>query len=162
MSLTISKGKVCKPDLISVEDQKLTDENCLKLGKKINDIKKINDHTWKVFDDNGGNFGRKTYRIVQLENNKIHCDMMCSHFKWERNRHPNCKHVQAVMNFENRIFKMEIPIEWEITFLTSHLANESDKATELFDEIDKKQKEYDLKTSNILELQKEIARLRNK
>lgn len=158
MSLTISKGKVCKPDLISVEDQKLRDENCLKLGKKIKDITKLDDNTWKVLDMTV--IFDKVYRTVKVENNKIHCDMRCSQFKWERNRHPNCKHVQAVMLLEKKKFKIEIPVEWEIIFLESHLKDESNKATKLFGEINEKQEEYDLKTSNILELQKELVRLR--
>lgn len=147
---------------MTVKEQELKDKNCLKLGKKITDIIQVKENVWQVLDsDDGGNFGRKVYRTVTVDDdNKIHCEIVCSQFKWERNRQPNCKHVQAVMHFENKKFKTYIPIEWEILFLESNLRTNNTTVNLLQESIMQKQLQINKITLSTMNIQKKIKELK--
>ena len=146
---------------MTVREQELKDKNCLKLGKKITDIIQVKENVWQVLDSDD-NFGRKVYRTVTVDdNNKIHCEIICSQFKWERNRHPNCKHVQAIMHLENKKFKTYIPIAWEILFLESDLRTNNTTKNLLQESIMQKQLQLNKITKSTMDIQKKIKELQN-
>ncbi len=148
---------------MTVKEQELKDKNCLKLGKKITDIIQVKENEWQVLDsDDGGNFGRKVYRTVTVDqDNKIHCEIVCSQFKWERNRQPNCKHVQAVMHLEDKKFKTYIPIEWEILFLESELNSKNTTGNYLKESIMQKQLQLNKIEKYTMDIIKKIKELEN-
>ena len=113
-------------DKVTEQRQILQDKNCIKLGKKITDIVKINDHTWNVLDHVQVS-GKKIYYKIETDGRKITCDKICSSFKWERNLHPNCKHIQAVILYAKKKFKAFIPHEREIMYEKSDLEIEINK-----------------------------------
>ena len=159
-------------DQVTVKDQKLRDQHWVKLGKKLVKANKVsiietdgidNEISYKVIDSvkltDESTFDDEYFKTVKVIGNKIHCEITCSQFKWERNRHPNCKHVQAVMLFENKKFKTIIPIEWEILFLQSNLKTKNTTANYLKESIMQKQLKLNEIAKSTIKIQKEILEL---
>lgn len=163
-------------DQVTVQDQKLRDEQWIKLAKKLvkaNKVTKVisdfsvkpNQFTYKVIDSvkltDESSFNNDEYfKTVKVIGNKIHCEITCSQFKWERNRHPNCKHVQAVMLFIDKKFKTIIPTEWEILFLKSKLETQNRTANYLKESIMQKQLKLNEIAKSTIALKKMIKELK--